>query len=192
MSKYDIAKMLYPNTNVSRTLFYKRLRNGMTFEDAIKKPGNVLASKPKKTYQYKGLSYTPSELSRLTSKMTNSIIPTRSIYNRLHAHWDIERIVTTPLNQKYRRRKGRHNLNGVKVTLNDLYILANGYYHIGISYDSLHDRIFRNWDTAEDAISRPIMGTKNANLLLPEYELEKQANKLIKDLNLKLKGRLGK
>lgn len=187
-TKYKTYLLAHEKTGISKSGVYHRFSLGWSTNDIINIPPSDIHKKAQKKYKYKNQLYTTSELAYLASKYTNSVIPTRTIYNRLNADWTMDDVVNTPINTHH--AKARHTLYGEKVTLNELYILANGYYNLNISYETLHDRLFKAGYTPEFAISQPVIKTKahqDIKLLLPLDTLQKQATAVIASHRFKLK-----
>lgn len=187
-TKYKTYLLAHEKTGISKSGVYHRFSLGWSTNDIINTPPSDMHKTAQRKYEYKNKHYTASELAYLASKYTNSVIPTRTIYNRLNADWTMDDVVNTPINTHH--AKARHTLHGEKVTMNELYILANGYYGLNISYETLHDRIFKSGYSPEYAISQPVIKTKahrTQKLLLPEKELQKQASIVIANHHFKLK-----
>ena len=186
-TKYKTYLLAHEKTGISKSGVYHRFSLGWSTNDIINIPPSDIHKKAQKKYKYKNRLYTTSELAYLASKYTNSVIPTRTIYNRLRANWTLTAILNTPISTPH--AKASHLLHGEKVTLNELYILANGYYGLNISYETLHDRLFKAGYTPEFAISQPVIKTKahrTQKLLLPKKELQKQASIVIANHHFKL------
>ena len=186
-TKYETYLLAHEKTGISKSGVYHRFKLEWDIDDIINIPPSDMHTKAQRKYEYKDKQYTASELAYLASKNTNSVIPTRTIYNRLNADWTMDDVVNTPINTHH--AKARHTLYGEKVTMNELYILANGYYGLNISYETLHDRIFKSGYSPEYAISQPVLKRKahqDIKLLLPLDTLQKQATAVIATHRFKL------
>ena len=186
-TKYETYLLAHKKTGISKSGVYHRFSLGWSTNDIINIPPSDMHTKAQRKYEYKDKQYTASELAYLASKNTNSVIPTRTIYNRLNANWTMDDVVNTPINTHH--AKARHKLYGEKVTMNELYILANGYYGLNISYETLHDRIFKSGYSPEYAISQPVLKRKahqDIKLLLPLDTLKRQATAVIASHRFKL------
>lgn len=187
-TKYKTYLLAHEKTGISKSGVYHRFKLEWDIDDIINIPPSDIHKTAQRKYEYKDKYYTASELAYLASKNTNSVIPTRTIYNRLNADWTMDDVVNTSINTHH--AKARHKLYGEKVTMNELYILANGYYGLNIAYETLHDRIFKSGYSPEYAISQPVLKRKahqDIKLLLPLDTLQKQATAVIATHQFKLK-----
>lgn len=187
-TKYKTYLLAHEKTGISKSGVYHRFKLEWDIDDIINIPPSDIHKTAQRKYEYENKRYTASELAYLASENTNSVIPTRTIYNRLNADWTMDDVVNTPINTHH--AKARHTLYGEKVTMNELYILANGYYGLNISYETLHDRIFKSGYSPEYAISQPVLKRKahqDIKLLLPLDTLQKQATAVIATHQFKLR-----
>lgn len=157
----------------------RRRQAGWSDEKIVTTKPKYSASLPKKLYKYKGKQYSVQELANLASRYQKRFITTRTVYSRLKIGWTPQDVVEIPLEDS--RRNRAYEFRGQEYSLGELYLISNGFFHTGITYNTLHDRIVRlKWDVERSVSEKRLpKATPNRGNDLPDDLLQELYQNLI-------------